>query len=143
MKLQQLSVFIENRPGALIAPCRLLSDNGIDIRTLSLADTSQYGILRMIVSDYTRAAELLGQAGFTTRLTEVIAVEIPDHAGGLADMLSAVEPAGVNVEYMYAFTEGRDGKAVMIFRFDQPDAAAERLVQAGFNVLGGVEIYNA
>jgi hypothetical protein len=142
VKLQQISVFIENRPGALIAPCRLLSEHAIDIRTLSLADTAQFGILRLIVSDWRKAEAVLGAAGLVTRLTEVIAVEIPDHAGGLSDVLAALEPAGVNVEYMYAFTEGRDGKAVLIFRFDQPDAAIACLQKSGFSVLDGVDIYS-
>ncbi len=141
MKLHQISVFVENKPGALIQPCRLLSSNRIDIRTLCLADTQQFGILRLIVSDWQRAERLLNAAGFVTNLTEVIAVEIPDHPGGLTDVLGALPDTHVNIEYMYAFAEGRDGKAVLIFRFDKPDEAMARLQSAGFNVLDSVEIY--
>jgi hypothetical protein len=142
VKLQQISVFLPNQPGALIGPSRLLSTAGIDIRTLSLADTQQFGILRLIVSDWARADELLKEAGFVTRITEVIAVEIPDHPGGLTDVLTALESTGVSVEYMYAFTEGRAGKAVLIFRFDEPDRAMAALQAAGFSVLAEVDVYN-
>lgn len=140
MKLQQISVFLTNEPGALIAPCRLLSEAGIDIRALSLADTQQFGILRLIVSERERAEQLLSGAGFVTRATEVIAVEIPDHPGGLTDVLTALQASGVQIEYMYAFAEGRAGKAVLIFRFDQPDKAMEALQGAGINVLAEVDI---
>jgi len=141
MKLQQISIFVENQPGALIEPCRLLSSNGIDIRTLCLADTQQFGILRLIVSDWQRAESLLNAAGFVTHLTEVIAVEIPDDPGGLTDVLGALSNSQVNIEYMYAFAEGRKGQAVLIFRFDLPDAAMAHLQTAGFNVLDSVDIY--
>jgi hypothetical protein len=142
VKLQQISVFLPNQPDALIGPSRLLSTSGIDIRTLSLADTQQFGILRLIVPDWARADELLKEAGFVTRITEVLAVEIPDHPGGLTDVLAALESTGVSVEYMYAFTEGRAGKAVLIFRFDEPDRAMAALQAAGFNVLAEVDAYN-
>lgn len=140
MKLQQISVFLANEPGALIAPCRLLSEAGIDIRALSLADTQQFGILRLIVSDRERAEQVLASAGMVTRATEVIAVEIPDHPGGLTDVLAAMKSSEVSIEYMYAFAEGRAGKAVLIFRFDQPDRAMAALQQAGINVLAEVDI---
>ena len=140
MKLQQISVFLANEPGALIAPCRMLSESGIDIRALSLADTQQFGILRLIVSERERAGQILAGAGFVTRTTEVIAVEIPDHPGGLTDVLQALQESRVSIEYMYAFAEGRAGKAVLIFRFDQPDTAMAALQAAGINVLAEVDI---
>ena len=135
MKLQQLSLFSENKPGHVIAPCRLLAREGIDIRALSLADTQRFGILRMIVSDWQEAKRLLEAAGSAVKVTEVVAVEVPDRPGGLADVLSLFEGSSINIEYMYAFPFLRCEKAVLIFRFDQPDAAIERLRVAGVNVL--------
>lgn len=137
MKIQQLSLFSENKPGHMIAPCRLLAAAGIDIRALSLADTQRFGILRMIVSDWQGAKTLLEAAGSVVKVTEVLAVEVPDHPGGLAHVLDLFEGTAINIEYMYAFPFLRGQKAVLIFRFDQPDAAIERLQAAGINVLDG------
>jgi len=135
MKLHQLSVFSENKPGHMIAPCRLLAREGINIRALSVADTQRYGILRMIVSDWERARLLLEGAGSVVKITEVLAVEVPDRPGGLADVLEAFQGSAVNIEYMYAFPFARGEKAVLIFRFDQPDAAIGLLQAKGINVL--------
>ncbi len=135
MKLHQLSIFSENRPGHMIAPCRLLAGEGIDIRALSLADTQRFGILRMIVSDWERARALLQKAGSVVNVTEVVAVEVPDRPGGLASVLELFEGTGINIEYMYAFPFVRGEKAVLIFRFDQPDAAIACLQAKGVRVL--------
>jgi len=135
MKIQQLSLFSENKPGHVIAPCRLLARERIDIRALALADTQRFGILRMIVSDWQRAKSLLDGAGFIVRITEVLAVEVPDLPGGLSDVLNLFEGSAINIEYMYAFPFERGEKAVLIFRFDQPDAAIEVLRAGGINVL--------
>lgn len=142
MKIHQLSLFLENKPGQMAAPCRVLAGAGISIRTLTMADTERYGILRMIVSDWERSRSLLQEAGYAVNVTEVVAVEVSDSPGGLAELLDLLETGKINVEYMYAFTFGHEDRAVMIFRFDQADAAIERLRAAGVNVLGDVEIYN-
>ncbi len=142
MKLHQLSLFLENKPGQLIEPCRLLAREGINIRTLALADTERFGILRLIVSDWQRAADVLQQAGYVASATEVVAVEVSDRPGGLAAVLEAMENSPVNIEYMYAFTFGRSDRAVLIFRFDRPDEAITRLQAAGINVVDSVEVYN-
>jgi hypothetical protein len=142
MKIHQLSLFLENQPGQMIEPCRLLAGAGIDIRSLSLADTRQFGILRVIVSDWKAAAELLESKGYVVNVTEVVAIEVEDRPGGLAELMGLFENSGINIEYMYAFPFGRRDRAVMIFRFDQPDAAIERLRAAGVNVVGGVDVYN-
>ncbi len=142
MKIHQLSLFLENKPGRIVEPCRLLAGAGISIRTLSVADTQQFGILRMIVSDWQAAAALLKQAGCVTNVTEVLAVEVPDRPGGLAGVLEIFENSGINIEYMYAFPFGRQDKAVLIFRFDKPDAAIARLQSAGVNVIESVEVYS-
>jgi hypothetical protein len=141
MKIHQLSLFIENKPGRLVEPCRLLSDAGINIRTLSVADTQQFGILRMIVSDWQKATVILKDAGCVVNVTEVLAVEVPDRPGGLAGVVDVFENSGINIEYMYAFTFGRQDKAVLIFRFDKPDEAIARLQDAGINVVDSVEVY--
>jgi len=142
MKIHQLSLFLENKPGRLIEPCRLLAGAGIDMRTLTLADTAQFGILRMIVSDWERARAMLKEAGFVVNTVEVVAVEVPDRPGGLAEVLEPFQGTDINIEYMYAFPTGTVDRAVLIFRFDKPDAAIAVLQQAGINVLEGVPAYN-
>jgi len=143
MKIHQLSLFLENKPSQLTEPCRLLAEATVNIRTLTLADTERFGILRLIVSDWEKGAQLLQQAGYVVNIAEVVAVEVPDRPGGLAELLGVLEPTGINIEYMYAFTFGRGDTAVMIFRFDKPDAAIERLQSAGINVVGSTEVYGS
>ena len=135
MKITQLSIFAENKPGHLIAPCRALADAGVNVRALSLADTQRYGILRMIVSDPLMAQKVLEQAGFIVKATEVVAVEVPDRPGGLAQILAALEGTSINIEYMYAFPFGRGENAVLIFRFDNPDVAIKQLQAAGVSLM--------
>src|SRR5208337_1775125 len=108
MKLTQLSVFLENKPGQISLPCKALAKAGINILTLSLSDTQQFGILRLIVRDWKQAKAVLEQAGCVVNLTEVIALEVADRPGGLAELLEMIERGGVNIEYMYAFTFGRN-----------------------------------
>lgn len=137
MKIQQLSIFAENKPGHLAGPCRLLAEQGVDIRALSVADTQHFGILRLIVSDAAKATKLLEDAGQVVKTTEVLAVEVADEPGGLARVLTALEGSPVNIEYMYAFPFGHQGKAVLIFRFADPDAAITVLQAKGVPVLAG------
>jgi hypothetical protein len=141
MKIHQLSLFLENKPGRVLEPCRLLAGAGIDMRTLTLADTERFGILRMIVSDWEKARSLLQAAGFVVNVIEVVAVEVPDHPGGLAQILEVFEETDINIEYMYAFPSEQGKKAVLIFRFDQPDSAIERLQSAGIRVVDSVQVY--
>jgi hypothetical protein len=142
MKIHQLSLFLENKPGQMTEPCRLLAQAGINIRTLTLADTEQFGILRLIVSDWQKGDRLLEEAGYVVNVTEVVAVEVPDRPGGLAELLAVFDHTDINIEYMYAFTFGRGDTAVMIFRFDKPDAAIERLQLAGNIIVGSTEVYS-
>lgn len=139
MKLIQLSVFSENKPGHAGAPCRLLARAGIDIRALSLADTQRFGILRMIVPEWEKAKALLEGSGAVVKVTEVVAVEVADRPGGLSEVLELFEGTGINIEYMYAFPFVCGEKAVLIFRFDQPDEAIKRLRAGGVNVVDGGE----
>ena len=141
MKLHQISVFLENKPGQLKLACQRLADAGINILTLSLADTKQYGILHLITPEWERAQSVFKEAGFTANVTEVLAVEVADRPGGLVEILNAIEEAGLNVEYMYAFTFGREGKAALIFRINDPDAAIKKLKASGINIIGKVELF--
>lgn len=140
MKLQQLSIFVENKPGRLATACKPLADAGINILTLSLADTQQFGILRVIVRDWQKALGVLESAGCVVKVTEVLAIEVPDRPGGLAETLQAIGRAGVNVEYMYAFTFKRQNRGVMVFRFDDADKACQVLAGTGVNIVAGEEI---
>jgi len=136
MKLQQLSLFLENKPGVLREPCEALAAAGIDLLTMSLADTAQFGILRFIVRDPVRAKRVLEEAGMVVRMTEVVPVEVENQPGGLARALAAIEKAGLGVEYMYDFgAASRGGKAAIVFRFEDPDAALMALQAAGVRVL--------
>lgn len=135
MKLQQLSLFLENRPGRLGAPLAAIAQAGLNILTLSLADTAQFGILRMIVRDWDKAKQVLEEAGWVVNLTEVVAVGVPDRPGGLASVLSVIEDAGLNIEYMYAFSLRRDNQAILVFRFEDPDQAIKILLAQGQHVL--------
>jgi hypothetical protein len=141
MKIHQLSVFVENKPGQLAMPCRLLADSGISLVTLSLADTQQFGILRLVVRDWQKAKEILERAGCVVNVAEVVAVEIADRPGALAEILEALDRAGVNVEYMYAFHEKPQDKAALVFRFDDPDAALAALARSGANIVSQVDLY--
>ena len=142
MKIKQLSVFLENKPGHMSAICNRLAEANISILTLSLADTQQFGILRLIVGDWERAMKLLQEAGCVVRIAEVVATEIDDRPGGLAYILGILEEANVNIEYMYAFTFHKADKAILVFRFDNPDAAVQILQDKGVNMFDGVDLYN-
>jgi len=142
MKIKQVSLFLENKPGHLSSVCQTLADAGINILTLSLADTQQFGILRLIVQDWEKAKSVLEATGSVVNLVEVVATEVEDEPGGLAKILKTIEAAGINIEYMYAFTFGNKDRAVMVFRFDDPDAAVRVLQEKGLNVLGSVDLYS-
>ncbi len=135
MKTNQISVFIENRSGRVAKITTALGNAGINIRALSLADTSDFGILRLIVSDTAKAKETLKDHGFTVRVSEVIAVAIPDIPGALGNLLSLMGHSGLNVEYMYAFIEKNMDQAVIIFRFDDIDKAMDALIENDVTVI--------
>jgi hypothetical protein len=141
MKVDQLSIFLENRAGRLAEVTRILSEAGVNIRALSLADTSDFGILRLIVSDFDKAKEHLKAGGFTVGRTTVVAVEVPDKPGGLHSILDMLRDAKVNVEYMYAFVSQASTNAVIIFRFDRTDQAIELLQKNGIPMVPGEKLY--
>ena len=142
MKIHQLSVFVENRPGHLIAPCRRLAEAGINIVTLALAETQQYGILRLIVRDWQKAKEILQAGGFRVTITEVLAVQVADRPGGLVEVLTPISEAGLNVEYMYAFSTKTGGQAVLVFRFEDPDLALTTLHGSSVNFVDTVDLFS-
>ncbi|UCG70947.1 MAG: ACT domain-containing protein [Thermoplasmata archaeon] len=144
MKVQQISIFLENKSGRLSEVTRILGDNGINIRALSLADTTDFGILRLIVNDADKANKVLKENGFTVGKTEVIAVEVDDKPGGLASVLEILNKENINVEYMYAFVERSQDNAVIIFRFDDQfiDRAITLLKEAGITVLENEKVYS-
>ena len=141
MKVEQISVFLENKSGRLAEVAGVLAAAGVNIRALSLADTTDFGILRLIVDQDDRAKQVLKANGFTVGKTEVIAVEVPDRPGGLAHILRTLDAASINVEYMYAFVQRSGDNAILIFRFDELDTAIQVLTRAGIRVLKGEEVY--
>ncbi|MBK9217798.1 MAG: amino acid-binding protein [Uliginosibacterium sp.] len=140
MKVTQISCFIENRPGRLHAACEALASRRINIHTLSLADTAEFGILRLIVAEPDAGKAALDAAGYVTRKTEVLAVEVPDDAGGLASVLAKADTAQLNIEYMYAFSAEVGARAVVIMRFSEPDRAVEALQRAGVNLVAPIAL---
>jgi hypothetical protein len=141
MKIHQLSLFLENKPHHLRVPCRILAEAGVNVLTLSLADTQQFGILRLIVPDWQKARTVLEGAGCVVKVTEVVAVEVPDRPGGLDGVLAILEQAAVNIEYMYAFTFSRSDRAILVFRFDRVEAAIDVLRSNGVKVISEAELY--
>lgn len=140
MKITQLSTFIENRPGRLHAACEALSASGVNIHTLSLADTSEFGILRLIVADVAAGKAALEKAGYVAKLTDVVAVEVPDDAGGLTNILAKADQAGLGIEYMYAFSTAVGQRAIVIIRFTDPDRAVTELQQRGVNLIEALRL---
>lgn len=134
VSLRQITVFLENRTGRLAAICHALGEGGVNILALSLADTADFGILRLVVDNPDSGIAALKQAGFTVAVTEIVAVEVPDRPGGLGEVLNVVEKAGINVEYLYAFAGEREGYAPIAFRFDNAEEAVRALRHAGINV---------
>jgi hypothetical protein len=141
MKIHQISLFLENKPGHLNAICRTLAENQINIVTLSLADTQQFGIVRLIVEDWEKAKEVLEKSGYVVNVREVVAAAVADRPGGMSEMLEIIGKCGVNIEYMYAFALRHGSEAVLVFRFDKPDRAIEALKSAGRDVLDAVTLF--
>ncbi len=135
MYIDQISIFLENRAGRILDITEIFGENNINIRALSLADTSDFGILRMIVDDVNRAADVLKNRGFIIKQSKVVAVEVPDKPGGLASVLRVLADRDINVEYMYAFFEQPKDKALLIFRFEDTQTAVQVLEKHGIAVL--------
>ncbi len=141
MDVEQISIFLENQSGRLAEVTGFLSESGVNIRALALADTSDFGILRLIVDDNETASRVLKAKGFTVQRTDVVAVEVPDKPGGLHTILALLHKGGVNVEYMYAFVRQSGDRAVMIFRFEKTREAVRLLGANGVTVIDGNILY--
>lgn len=139
MQLKQITVFLENRTGTLSHTCRVLADAGVNIQTLSLADTQTFGILRLIVDNWQAAADALKAAGHAVKLTDVVAVEVPHVPGGMASVLELLEQNAIDVEYMYASHYGAGTGAAVVFRFTEPQHAMTVLQTANIHIITSVE----
>jgi len=139
MKVKQISVFMENQPGRLAAMASCLGDAGINIMALTVAESSDFGVIRLIVNDFEKARKILKDRKFTVAETEVLAVEIPDEPGSLGKVLKVFAEQGLNVEYMYAFVSRRQD-ALIVFRFDDPDKAISALKNTKVKVLTNEEV---
>lgn len=140
MRVEQIAVFLENKSGRLAEITSIIAEEGVNIRALSVADTADFGILRLIVDDVEKAKSALKAKGFTVGKTNVLAVEVSDQVGGLAKVLRSIEAAGLNVEYMYAFVNKSGENAVLIFRFEDMNKAIESLLADGYILLTGEQI---
>ncbi len=142
MKIRQVSVFIENQSGRMADVIEFLAKSNINIRALSLADTSDFGILRLIVNKPDEAYKLLKEADFTAGITDVIAVSVSDKPGGLSEVLLTLKKYDISVEYMYAYVEHGTDLAVMIFRFEDIDKTLEVMQKENMKILSGDVLYN-
>jgi hypothetical protein len=141
MRVTQLSVFVENRRGAVRAAVDVLANAGVDVASLALADTSEFGILRLVVRDPALARAALERAGVVVNEAEVMAIEVPDRAGGLAEALAAIDQAGLEIEYLYAFPALRSGRAVLLVRFADEAGARAALTAAGVAPLSAEALF--
>ncbi len=141
MHVEQISVFLENKSGRLSEVTGILAENGINIRALALADTSDFGVLRLIVDEKEKAVSVLKDNGFTVGKTQVVAVEVEDQPGGLHRILEIIKSNDLNVEYMYAYVKHTAQNAIMIFRFDNVTAAIQTLQAQGVTVVDGQRLY--
>jgi hypothetical protein len=140
MKIKQISLFLENTSGRLVEALSLLGEAKINIRALSLSDTSDFGILRLIVNDVDQAYQILTDKHYTVLKSDVVAVEVEDRPGALVEILRILKKAGINVEYTYAFVERRADRAILIFRFDDMEKGIRVLKAEGATLLSSDEI---
>lgn len=139
--IKQLSLFVENTPGSISKVCRVLKDNNLSISTLSLADTSEFGILRLLIKESDAAAKALTAAGFVVKSADVLALTVPNRAGGLSEIFDILDRHDLSVEYMYAFTAGNADKAVIVFRFEDPALALEKISGEKVELIGPEELF--
>ena len=142
MSVKQISVFLENRPGSLKELTAVLAENQIDMRAFSLAETSEFGIARVIVDDVDKTSAVLKESGFVHSVTPVVGVALSDTPGGLDSILRVLADAQVNIEYMYAFLGGKKGAAYMIFRVADDEKASAALAAKGIGLVSADELAN-
>ena len=142
MAIKQLSVFAENKPGSLVEITNVISENNIDMRALAVADTGDFGIIRIIVSDTEKAEKLLAEGGFVTKITPVLAVEISDEPGALTKAIKLLCEKEINVEYLYAFIASSRKNAYVVIRVADNDFAEKVLKENGFGIVTEADIQN-
>ncbi len=140
MFVKQISVFLENTKGSLARLTRLMSKNGIDLIALSIADTEQFGIMRCIVSDTDKCLRIMKEAGYVARLTDVLAVSVPDTPGGLTNVLALLNAADISVEYLYSFVRNSGSHALVIFRMNDNERAIRVLQEGDVTLLTQEEV---
>jgi len=140
MKITQISIFLENKEGRLAKVCSLLGENKINIRALTIAESKEFGILRIVVDRPDDAVKILKENNFVAQMTDIVALEVDDTPGGLARILKVFSENQLNVEYMYGFVEKKTDRALMVFRFDDPDKAIAILSDKGFDIVGKDDI---
>ena len=143
MRIKQISLFLENKPGHVCSACRVLADAGINIESMSLADTEQFGILRLIVKDWEQAVSVFEKNGIAVKLTDVIAVQVPNKPGGLADLLGIIDQTQLNIEYVYEIHTGPKEITTLIFRFNDPETAIQMLQQQGVQLVDEKKLFAA
>lgn len=141
MKIRQLSVFLENRIGRLAGVVKILGESGIDILALSVADTADFGVLRLIVKDIEKAESVLRSHNVVCRINNVTVVSVEATPGGLSHVLSVLNGAGVNIEYMYAIAQSERLNPLMVFRFTEGESAVKALEQAGLEILSEDKLF--
>jgi len=141
MTIDQISVFVDNKPGRLVELLEVLSQSNVDLRAMSMADTADFGILRMIADNPENAKKLIADAGYVTNITQVLAVAVPDVPGGLAKVLSYISNAGISIEYMYVFITHEDENACVIVRVDDNEKAEKVLEANNIRLFSPSDIY--
>lgn len=139
--IKQLSLFVENTPGSISKVSRVLSENNLSISTLSLADTSEFGILRLLIKESDAAAKVLAGAGFVVKSADVLALTVPNRAGGLSEIFDILDRHNLSVEYMYAFTAGKAEKAIIVFRFENPEEALAKISGEAVELISAEELF--
>ena len=143
MTINQISVFLENKVGQLAQVCKVLADNGVSLVTLSLAETQDFGIARLIVDNHEKAETVLRTNKFLVKTTPVIAVTVPDRPGGMAQVVSTLSEKGCDIEYSYAFASSNNEQAVLVFRFKNEDQSKAVLAEAGFTTIAENQLQEA
>ncbi len=143
MIIKQISAFVENKSNGVSEITKVLGSGGIDIRALSIADTTEFGILRMIVNDTEKAERLLSQSGVSVKVTDVSAAAVPDTPGGLAEVLALLSDGGINIEYIYAFIGGGDKGALVVFKADDQSKAERILAESRFDEISTKDLFES
>ena len=142
MKIKQLSIFLQNRMGSLSKPLEVLSKNGINIRAMCMADTSEFGILRLVVNDPLKGKEVLEENNFLVKITEIIGVEMNDTPGGLTDVLKVIKDNEIDLEYLYAFTHDKVDKAILLLHAEDIDKLIKVIEDNGIVIVPSAEVYD-